>query len=255
MTQMLKYVLQDVIRARFVLFYWLFIVAVTTLLFQLDSDPAKVVVSLLNVILLVVPLVCIVFTTIHFFNSYEFILLLMAQPIARKTVFLSQYIGVASSLALAFLAGVGLPAIAFGGAAKVLSILGIGLFITFTFVSLGFLAASLSRDKAKAIGIALLFWIYFALIYDGLILWVVYAFNDYPLEIPTLILTSLNPLDLGRIVMLLSIDVSALMGYTGAFFKEFFGNLTGEIFSLAMLSVWVLWPLWVALHRFKHNDL
>ncbi|HCW07074.1 MAG TPA: ABC transporter permease [Cytophagales bacterium] len=255
MTQMLKYVLQDVLRARFVLFYWFFMMAVTTLLFQIDSDPAKVVISLLNVILLVVPLVCIVFTTIHYFNSYEFILLLMAQPIARRQVFLSQYVGVASSLGLAFLAGVGLPSLAFGGISQILPLLNIGLFITFTFVSLGFLASSPTRDKAKAIGIALLFWIYFALIYDGLVLWVIYAFNDYPLEVPTLILTSLNPLDLGRIVMLLTMDISALMGYTGAFFKEFFGNLTGEVFSMILLSIWVIWPLWVALHRFKNNDL
>lgn len=255
MTRMLKYVLQDVLRARFVLFYGLFMMAVTTLLFQVDSDPAKVVISLLNVILLVVPLVCIVFTTIHYFNSYEFILLLMSQPIARKQVFLSQYVGVASSLALAFLGGVGIPSFAFGSLAKIFPVITIGLFISFIFVSLGFLASSLTRDKAKAIGIALLFWIYFALIYDGLVLWVIYAFNDYPLEIPTLILTSLNPLDLGRIVMLLSMDISALMGYTGAFFKEFFGNITGEIFSMILLFVWVIWPLWVALHRFKNNDL
>jgi Cu-processing system permease protein len=229
--------------------------AVTSLLFQVDSDPAKVVISLLNVILLVVPLVCVVFTTIHFFNSYEFILLLMAQPIARRQVFLSQYIGVASSLALALLVGVGLPSIAFGGLSKIFPLLNIGLFTTFIFVSLGFLASSITRDKAKAIGIALLFWIYFALIYDGFVLWVIYTFNDYPLEIPTLVLTSLNPLDLGRIVMLLSMDISALMGYTGAFFKEFFGSFVGELFSLTMLSAWIIWPMLVALRRFKNNDL
>jgi Cu-processing system permease protein len=229
--------------------------AVTTLLFQIDSDPAKVVISLLNVILLVVPLVCVVFTTIHFFNSYEFILLLMAQPIARKQVFLSQYFGVASSLGFALLAGVGLPSIAFGGMNRIFPLLTIGIFITFIFVSLGFLASSLTRDKAKAIGIALLFWIYFALIYDGLVLWVIYSFNDYPLELPTLVLTSLNPLDLSRIVMLLTMDISALMGYTGAFFKEFFGSMTGELFSMTMLLAWVIWPMLVALKRFKNNDL
>ena len=80
MTRMLKYVLLDVARARFTLAYMVFMLATTTILFQIDSDTAKVVVSLLNVVLLVVPLVSIIFTTIHYFNSYEFILLLMAPP-------------------------------------------------------------------------------------------------------------------------------------------------------------------------------
>lgn len=255
MTRMLKYVLQDVLRARFILAYMGFMVATTTILFQIDSEPAKVVVSLLNVALLVVPLVSIVFTTIHYFNSYEFILLLMAQPIDRKSVFLSQYYGVASSLGLSLLIGIGAPALAFGAAIQVLPLICLTIFISCIFVSLGFLASSLTRDKAKAIGIALLFWFYFTLIYDGLMLWVIYAFNDYPLEMPTLILSSLNPIDLARIMMLLSMDVSALMGYTGAFFKDFLGSNIGMLFSFAMLTVWIAWPLLLALRRFKRNDL
>jgi Cu-processing system permease protein len=255
MTRMLKYVLQDVLRARFVLAYMVFMLATTTILFQLDSDPDKVVVSLLNVVLLVVPLVSIVFTTIHYFNSYEFILLLMAQPVNRKSVFLSQYYGVASSLSLSLLLGMGIPALAFGAVNQLLPLLCITIFISCIFVSLGFLATSLSRDKAKAIGIALLFWFYFTLIYDGMMLWVIYAFNDYPLEMPTLILSSLNPIDLARIMMLLSMDVSALMGYTGAFFKDFLGSTVGILFSFLMLAIWIAWPLLLALKRFQKNDL
>jgi Cu-processing system permease protein len=100
-----------------------------------------------------------------------------------------------------------------------------------------------------------LLWFYFALIYDGLLLWVIYVFNDYPLELPTLILSSLNPIDLARITMLLSMDVSALMGYTGAFFKDFLGSGSGILFSFLMLAFWITWPLLVALRRFNRNDL
>lgn len=252
---MLKYVLQDVLRARFVIFYTTFMLAVTILLFQIDGDSAKVVASLLNVALLVIPLVSIVFTTIHYFNSYEFILLLMAQPINRKSVFLSQYLGVATSLCLSVLIGIGLPALVFGAVSQVLPLLVNSLFITIIFVSLGFLASSLTRDKAKAIGISLLFWFYFTLIYDGLLLWVIYTFNDYPLELPTLILSGLNPIDLSRILMLLSMDISTLMGYTGAFFKSFFGSNLGMIYAFGVLSLWAVWPLLLALRRFKQNDL
>ncbi|HRG10098.1 MAG TPA: ABC transporter permease subunit, partial [Cyclobacteriaceae bacterium] len=118
-----------------------------------------------------------------------------------------------------------------------------------------FFASVLTRDKAKAIGIALLFWFYFSLIYDGLLLWVIYSFSDYPLEKLTLTLIAFNPIDLARIIMLLQLDISALMGYTGAFYKNFFGSNLGILFSLSLLLLWVLWPVLFALRIFNKKDL
>lgn len=112
-----------------------------------------------------------------------------------------------------------------------------------------------TRDKAKAIGIALLFWFYFSLIYDGLLLWVVYTFSEYPLEKVTISLIALNPVDLARIIMLLQLDISALMGYTGAFYKDFLGSNTGAIASVGILLVWVVAPLAWAQRIFSKKDL
>ncbi len=255
MTTMIKYVFQDILRTRFILAYTLFLMVTTIALFQLSSDSAKVTLSLLNVVLMVVPLVSIVFATINYFNSYEFITLLLSQPIQRKSIFLSQYSGVASSLAIAFAAGVGIPSIIFGGLNEMITLLLVGMVLSLVFVSLAFLASVLTQDKAKAIGIALLFWFYFSLLYDGLLLMVVYSFSDYPIEKITLALVSFNPIDLARIVMLLTLDISALMGYTGAFYNEFFGSAWGITYSLAVLSAWILLPLFFALRIFNRKDL
>ncbi len=235
--------------------YTLFLLISTMALYHLDSDPGKVVLSLLNVVLMVVPLVSIVFTTIHFFNSYEFIELMLAQPVARRVVFLGEYMAVACSLCAAFLVGLGAPILIFGGGPGAWTLLFSGLMLTLVFVSLAFLSSVMTRDKAKAIGIALLFWFYFSLIYDGLLLWIIYSFADYPLEKVTLALIAFNPVDLARIVMLLQLDISALMGYTGAFYKNFFGSNTGIFFSAGILVIWVLTPLWIALRIFIRKDL
>jgi len=224
-------------------------------MFQLDSDTSKVVLSLLNILLIVIPLVGVVFTTIHFFNSYEFIEMMLAQPVNRRIIFLSEYIAVSFSLLIAFLAGVGLPMLYYGTNESALNLLLSGMILTLVFVSLAFLSSVLTRDKAKAIGIALLFWFYFVLIYDAFILWVVYSYSDYPLEKVTLTLISLNPVDLARILMILKLDVSALMGYTGAFYKEFFGSNSGFLFAVAMLVIWIIVPLVFALRIFKKKDL
>src|SRR5690606_16156368 len=109
--------------------------------------------------------------------------------------------------------------------------------------------------KAKAIGVTLLVWFFFSLIYDAILLWVVYAFGEYPLDKTLLVLVSLNPVDLARILMILKLDISALMGYTGALYKDFFGNYTGILFSTGILFIWIIVPLWIALSVFKKKDI
>jgi Cu-processing system permease protein len=252
MLGVIKYAYVDLLRSRFILAYTLLLLGCTVALFQLDSDPGKVVLSLLNVVLLVVPLVSVVFTSIHFFNSYEFMELMLAQPINRKVVFFGEYIAVASSLCSAFLLGVGVPLILYG--AQNWMLLFTGTMLTLTFVSIAFLSSVLTRDKARAIGMALFLWLYFTLIYDGLLLWVVYAFSNYPLEKATLALIALNPVDLARILMLLQLDIAALMGYTGAFYQDFFGTSMGLLFSFGILILWVVLPLWGAMRVFNRRD-
>lgn len=255
MTRVIRYIFKDLLRTRFIILYTVFLLICTFAMFQLDSDYGKVVLSLMNIVLMVLPLVSVVFTTIHFFSSYEFIELMLAQPINRKVIFLSEYLAVASSLCLSYVIGVGLPFVVFGAGHHVLSLLFTGIFLTLVFVSLAFLSSVLTRDKSKAIGIALLFWIYFSLIYDGLLLWVIYSFNDYPLEKITLTLISFNPVDLARIIMLLQLDISALMGYTGAFYKNFFGSNVGIFFSSSLLTLWAILPLLWSLRIFNRKDL
>jgi len=255
MTRIVKYIFYDLLRTRFILLYTALLLISTIVLFQFDSDPGKIILSLLNIVLMVVPLVSIVFTTIHFFNSYEFIELMLAQPVNRKVIFLSEFFALALSLCLAYVVGVGIPIVLYGAFSGGPTLLFSGLMLTLVFVALAFLASVLTRDKAKAIGIALLFWFYFSLIYDGILLWVIFAFSDYPLEKLTLGLVALNPVDLARIIMLLKLDISALMGYTGAFYKNFFGSSLGIIFSTLVLFVWVALPMVIATRIFAKKDL
>jgi Cu-processing system permease protein len=255
MSRLIRYIFSDLLRTRFTILYTGFLLLSTLAMFQLDTDPGKVVMSLLNIVLMVVPLVSIIFTTIHFYNSREFVELMLAQPVDRKIIFLGEYFAVSFSLCTAFLIGVGLPVLIFGAFETGLTLLFVGIILTLVFVSLAFLAAVLTRDKARAIGVALLFWFYFTLIYDGLLLWIIYTFSDYPLEKITLTLIALNPVDLARVIMLLKLDISALMGYTGAFYKLFFGSSLGMVLSTLVLMIWITLPITIALRVFLKKDL
>jgi Cu-processing system permease protein len=71
----------------------------------------------------------------------------------------------------------------------------------------------------------------------------------------TLVLSALNPIDLGRIFIMLRMDVSALMGYTGALYKDFFGSGAGILFTVGSMLLWIVLPLWWAVRVFKRKDL
>ena len=118
-----------------------------------------------------------------------------------------------------------------------------------------FFSAVFTRDKAKGIGFAIMLWLFFALLFDGLVLFLLFQFADYPIEKAMVGITALSPIDLSRIMVLLHLDVSAMLGYTGAIFKEFFGTLTGMIVTFSLLGLWVLLPFWFSLWRFKKMDL
>lgn len=255
MLRITKYVWADILQNRVILAYTVFLLAVSVALFSFDSNPAKGLMSLLTIVLMVVPLISIIFTTIHFYNSYEFIELLLAQPIRRSHLLMSEYLGVASSLMTAFLLGVGLPVALFAATPTGLVLVISGLALTLIFVSLACWASVVTRDKAKGIGVTLLLWFYFALLYDGLVLTILFAFSEYPLEKAMLLLTTLNPVDLARILVLLQMDTSALMGYTGALYEEFFGSIFGTTYAAGVLLVWALLPVWMALRVFRRKDL
>src|SRR6478672_10417962 len=109
MLKISKYVLYDILRNRVMLGYTAFLFIVSLSLFQMEENSSKAVLSLLNIVLIVIPLISLVFSTIHWYNSYEFIELMLTQPISRRKVLLSEYVGISSSLLAAILVGMGIP--------------------------------------------------------------------------------------------------------------------------------------------------
>lgn len=255
MLKLSRYVLYDILKSRIIIAYTLFLFIVSMSMLQMDENSSKAMLSLLNIVLIVLPLVSLVFTTIHYYNSYEFIELMLSQPLSRTRIILSEFAGVAISLLSAFFIGVGVPVLIFAADATGFALLFTGGFLTLVFTSIAFLASVAARDKARGIGFSLLLWFYFALIYDGLLLLILFTFSDYPLEKLTLLLSALNPIDLGRIFIMLKMDISALMGYTGALYKDFFGSGTGVLFTTGIMLLWVALPLWLAVRRFNRKDL
>lgn len=255
MKKIIKYVIVDILRNKIVLAYTLFLLVISLSVFNLEDNAAKGLLSLLNLILFIVPLVCIIFSTIYAYNSSEFIELLVSQPLKRKTIWMSLFWGLSISLGLAFFVGVGIPILLYQPNATGFMMLAMGCALSIIFVSIALLASLITRDKAKGIGLSILSWIYFALIFDGLMLFLLFQFADYPMEKISAVLTAFNPIDLSRILVLLHMDVSALMGYTGAVYKDIFGTTAGLLISSFVLLLWILIPVMISKRQFNKKDL
>ena len=255
MKKIIKYVITDILRNRIVLAYTACLLAISFSVFSLEDNSTKGLLSLLNIILIIVPLISIIFSAIYIYNSAEFIELLVSQPLKRKAIWMSLFIGLSTSLSIAFLIGIGLPVCIYEFSVTGIMMIVIGLFLTIVFIGIAMLAALQTRDKAKGIGITILLWLYFSLLFDGLVLFLLFQFADYPLEKIMVGISALNPIDLGRILILLKMDVSALMGYTGAIFKNFFGTTAGMSVSFLILLLWIFIPLQISLRKFNKKDL
>ncbi|MCA1803733.1 MAG: hypothetical protein LC662_14910, partial [Rhodothermaceae bacterium] len=85
-------------------------------------------------------------------------------------------------------------------------------------------------------------------------LFIIYLFSYYPLQNPVIALTMLNPIDLGRILLMLNFDISALMGFTGAVFQRFFGSGFGMAVSLGVMLMWLAVPMSLAFRVFLRKD-
>jgi Cu-processing system permease protein len=93
-----------------------------------------------------------------------------------------------------------------------------------------------------------------AFVYDGLLLISLLVFSSYPVEKMAISLSILNPIDLSRILVMLKLDLSALMGYTGAVFRKFFGTSTGIVISYISLILWTLIPVTWIVYKANKKD-
>jgi Cu-processing system permease protein len=253
--KIIKYVLLDLVRNKIILVYMLILGALSFSILNLDNNTSKGLLSLLDISLLFVPIISILFSTIYFFNSIEFTELLLSLPLARGTLLLSEYLGVAISLCLAFLVGIGLPVIILAPGISGLILIGCGLLLTLIFSAMALLVFVIFKDKTRGIGASIIVALFFTLLFDGLLMIFIYSFSDYPIDKPIVAMIALNPVDLARVLMLLHLDVAALMGYSGALFKKLLGTTSGSIFTIGCMVIWILGPLWLSIRMFRKKDL
>lgn len=255
MRKVFKYTLIDLARNRFLLGYALLMLALSEGLFLLEVDPMKAMLSLVQVVLALAPLIALIFTVVYLYDIQEFTQLLAVQPIARRSILGGQLWALATALLVALGFGIGLPLLVHAPSPSALMLSLSGSALVLVFAALGALIALRHREKARGVGIALILWLGFVLVYDAVLMWLMFATSDYPVEPFVVPFAAFNPIDLARILVMLEIDLAAMMGYSGAVYKSFFGSGAGMGMAGIVLLLWVVVPTWWALRLFRNKDL
>lgn len=250
---------KSLLRGKWVIGYGLIFLILTDSLLRFGGGGPETLLSLSNVMLLFIPLVGMIYGILYIYQSREFIELLLTQPINRKVLYWGLFLGISTPLMAAFIIGTMVP-LGYHGVLMIdivasTMVLGLGGALTLIFVALGFvLGLSFYDDRIKGFGFTIVIWLFLAILYDGIVLMLIFLFGNYPLEQFVIVVSMLNPIDLARIMVMLEFDVSALMGYTGAVFNRFFGTGLGILTASAMLVTWLAAPMWIGVRIFYRKD-
>jgi Cu-processing system permease protein len=250
---------RDVLRKRWVIAYAVILGLAGEVLLRLAGSGPSALVSLLNVVLLLIPLIALILGSASLYSAREFTELLLAQPIPRRSLFVGLYFGLTIPLAAATALGLTLPfvierALDATTMPMLAMLVIVSVLLVCVFTALAFFVTIRIHDRARGLGVAILAWLGMGILYDGVVLAVATALRDWPIERGMLGAMVLNPIDLARTILLLRLDVAALMGYTGAVFRAAFGTVGGAALAMLALVAWIALPWWLAARAFDRRD-
>lgn len=260
MKEILLFEIKENIRSRWIFIYsGLLTFVMLVLSFFGDQNGIRLLVSIMNLTLIVIPLYSITFSGMTFLESMPFSEVLLSKSVSRKSLFFGKFLGITTSLSIGLVFGLGVPGFfLFLNDSKYLflffELLIFGIFLTNIFVALSFLIASFLRRGEIVLTISLLAWLYFFIFFDAIVFMLSLYLGDYPIEIPSLIIILLNPIDLVRIFILLQTSSAALLGFSGALLLKNVGMAGVFLIAFVFLSLWVSIPLFVSYKRFLKRN-
>ncbi len=213
------------------------------------------IVSLASLAVFLIPLIALMMAYDSIVGEDEkgTLLLLMTYPISRVGLLAGKFLGHAAMLALSTALGFGIAAAVIGLVAEEAAFADLvgpfSLFIAsaillgWAFLALAYLISTVTREKARAAGLALLAWFLFVLIYDLALLGVLVGTEGRVDQGLFRVLLLINPTDVFRLVNLTGFEeAAAASGMLSVVAEQGFsvGRLMG------ILAAWTVVPLAVA---------
>ena len=213
--------------------------------------------SIINIVLLIVPLMGLTLGAISLAGERErnTLLYLLAQPVTQLEVMLGKYLGLGIALFSALIFGFGISGILIaiqGGSAEIklysLMVL-LAFLLALVSLSLGFLISSTVRKVSTAVSIALFIWLLLLVFGDLGLMGTAMVLNLGVSQLLTL--TVLNPMQIFKIAAILNLRGSLdVLGPAGIFALRTYGAQLMPVL-VSILLAWILIPLGLAYTAFK----
>jgi len=228
------------------------------------QDFARTSASLVQLVVLVVPLAALLMGVLALAPERGTAELLYAQPISRREILLGKLLGLFVALAAAEFIGFGLAGLVVfsstgeeGGAGYALLVLG-ALLLTAVFLAVAALiaAGAVGRKRVRALAVALVVWFVAVILFDLAALGAASLLPSTAASRLLIVAVIANPAAAVRTGALLGIEGTAAFGSASLAFLRFTGGpaRAAVLLGLSMLA-WVVLPTAAAARRLSRIDL
>lgn len=227
------------------------------------QDFARTAVSMVQIVLLLVPLAALVFGALTLTPERGAAELLYSQPVARSVILVGRVLGVWLALTAAEFVGFGLAGLVvqsqagLDGVGRYGVLVLTGVAITGVFLAIAALLASANTGRrTRVLAMALVVWFVAVVLFDVVVLGAASLLRSGSASRLLVWATLANPVDAARTGALLAIEGTAAFGAASLALLRFTGGVgMTAAFVVCSLVVWTLAPLLLAARALSRADL
>jgi Cu-processing system permease protein len=225
---------------------------------------SRTAVSLVELVLLIIPLTAITFGVLHLTPDRGAAELLFSQPVSRGVVLIGRLTGLLLALAAAEAIGFGAAGLLIfsqSGGSGVTAFLGVvasAIVLSAVFLALAALvsAGATSRRRARALAVALAVWFAAVVLFDVAVLGLASTLRSGDASRLLIVSVFVNPVDAVRTGALLAVHGTTAFGAASLAFLRFTGGPAPAAAMIALsLVFWIAAPMAMAARRLRKSDI
>lgn len=227
------------------------------------QDFSRTAISLVQLVLLLVPLAALVFGALALTSERGAAELLYSQPVSRGHILFGRVLGLWAALSAAELVGFGLAGLVLqwqaglGGVARYGALALTAVVITGVFLSVAaWLSSGHTGRRTRVLALALVVWFLAVVLFDVAALGAASLLRSGSASRLLIWATLINPVDAARTGALLAIEGTSAFGAATAALLRFTGGMTAAGAAIATsLVLWLVVPLACAVRGLTRSDI
>jgi Cu-processing system permease protein len=228
------------------------------------QDFARTAASLVQLVLLLVPLTALLLGVLALASDRGNAELLFSQPISRGTILMGRVLGLFEALVSAQALGFGAAGLVIYSQAGNEGLSGflvvVAASVVLTGVCLGLAAliaaGNIGRRRSRALAVALVVWLVLVVLVDLAALGAASLLRSGAASRLLITTAIVNPVDAVRTAALLAIEGTAAFGSASLALLRFAGGpVRAGILLCGSLALWLAVPLWLASRRLSRADI